>query len=346
MHLDQYIQDHDLASTVIINTLTRYNVPVFHPRVIGTYLRLTLKLIKNLPKVESVLITGSQGFISSIGCFFIFIAKFIYNNKVSVYVHGGGYDQYYLSRGRFFQGILKNLLNRADNFIVQSKQLGDALSSDFSNLSILPNWTKISEIRKLAVSKDSAPKPFSPDLIRFIYCGEIREEKGITELILAFRDIWKRIKESNRRVTLDLFGQINPAFQEEFESLLNDVDDANVQYGGYLNHSDLMAKLTEFDGLILPTYLPTEGYPGVIIEAMSVGLPIVTTRWRAIPEIVIDGRNGLLSEPKDHTSLLENIIKLALDDDLRFSMGNNALTEAEKFDTETVLPVLCDLIGL
>lgn len=345
-HLDQYILDQNLADTVIINTLTRYNLPVYHPQVIGTYLKLTLQLIRSLPKTDLVLITGSQGFISTIGIVFAFITKSVFNKKVSIYVHGGGYDQYYQSRSQFSQRILKRILNKADNLIVQTRQLGDALSTEFSNLAIIPNWTKISDIQNNIIKNDPEAFLTSSDLVRFVFCGELRKEKGIQELLMAFRDIQEKLIDTGRRVSLDLFGQINPAFQELFKSLMIKSGNGNIQYNGYLDHSDLMGKLAEFDVLILPTFLPTEGYPGVIIEAMSVGLPILTTRWRAIPEIVIDGKNGLLSEPKDQAGLLENIIKLTLNDELRSELGANARKEAEKFDAGAVLPVLCNLIGL
>ncbi len=345
-HLDNFIQDQELADTIIINTLTRYNLPIYHPRVIGTYLKLTLQLIRSLPGVDAVLITGSQGFISSIGSLFSWISKVVFKKRVSVYAHGGGFDQFFFSKGVLAQRWIQWNLNRADHFIVQTRQLGDALKPKFSNLSIIPNWTKIHEIKELSKARDGSDPAGRGNTVRYIYCGEIRKEKGIQELILAFKDLQKKLADSNRRATLDLYGQTNPNFQDIFDGLLKDAQDANVHYQGYLDHSDLMSKLADYDVLILPTYLPTEGYPGVIIEAMSVGLPVLTTRWRALPEIVVDGKNGLLAEPMNREDLVEKLVTLTLDDELRKALGSKAFQEADQFDTEVVLPGLCSLIGL
>ena len=48
---------------------------------------------------------------------------------------------------------------------------------------------------------------------------------------------------------------------------------------------------------MLPTFYEGEGYPGAIIEAFSLGLPVISTHWKAIPEIVKDQQTGILIEP-------------------------------------------------
>jgi glycosyltransferase involved in cell wall biosynthesis len=53
-------------------------------------------------------------------------------------------------------------------------------------------------------------------------------------------------------------------------------------------------KLAQYDLLLLPSY--REGYPGIIIEALSVGIPVVSTRVGGIPEIIECEHNGLLVE--------------------------------------------------
>jgi len=67
-----------------------------------------------------------------------------------------------------------------------------------------------------------------------------------------------------------------------------------------------------------------EGLGLVILEAMSVGLPVVATNVGGIPEVVKDGYNGLLFEPRNWKDLAEKITFLLNDDEMRERMGKNA----------------------
>jgi colanic acid/amylovoran biosynthesis glycosyltransferase len=59
----------------------------------------------------------------------------------------------------------------------------------------------------------------------------------------------------------------------------------------------------------------------VLLEAMGAGLPIITTRWAAIPEIVEEGVNGLFAAEQDANDLAEKIVALANDPSLRARMS-------------------------
>jgi glycosyltransferase involved in cell wall biosynthesis len=74
------------------------------------------------------------------------------------------------------------------------------------------------------------------------------------------------------------------------------------------------------DILALPsTY--KEGLPKVILEAMAMGLPVVSTRLAGTPEVVIENVSGILCEPGDVDSLAAAIVRLGSDQDLRNRMG-------------------------
>jgi glycosyltransferase involved in cell wall biosynthesis len=115
---------------------------------------------------------------------------------------------------------------------------------------------------------------------------------------------------------------------------------------GPVTHEHLLAELRNHDVLVLPTKWPSEGHPGVVIEAMALGLPVIATRFRAIPEIVRDHENGLLCEPGDCASLARCIKEMALDRELRLELGVEARRSARRFDLHEVLPLFCRACGI
>ncbi|MFQ5772319.1 MAG: glycosyltransferase, partial [bacterium] len=92
--------------------------------------------------------------------------------------------------------------------------------------------------------------------------------------------------------------------------------------------------LAQYDVLILPTFWKGEGYPGVIIEAFMVNLPVIATSLKGIKEIVQDGKTGLLVEPRSIESLKNAILKLHSDKKLYKSLVQNIKKEKFKYSNE------------
>ena len=90
------------------------------------------------------------------------------------------------------------------------------------------------------------------------------------------------------------------------------------------------------DIFILPSY--NEGLPMSILEAMSYGLPVISTPVGGIPEIVKDGVNGYLIFPGDNEALAEKIELLAKNKELRLRMGQeNYKLVSQKYNAGTII---------
>ena len=86
------------------------------------------------------------------------------------------------------------------------------------------------------------------------------------------------------------------------------------------------------DILTLPS-LYKEGLPNVILEAMSMGLPVVSSRMAGVPEVIIEGETGYMTDVGNVEQFADAIDKLSADKDLMKEMGINARNMMkEKFD--------------
>ena len=141
-------------------------------------------------------------------------------------------------------------------------------------------------------------RPLSPDRLasdttsatRFVYIGHIKPSKGIRELLSAASIL-------GSEAIINVYGPLQDGFEaHDFTGC--------VHYGGEVAPAAISRVISQHDVLVLPTYYCGEGYPGVILEAFAAGLPVITTRWQSIPEIVT-AENGILVEPRSAVELSE-----------------------------------------
>ena len=108
---------------------------------------------------------------------------------------------------------------------------------------------------------------------------------------------------------------------------------------------DVSSLLACCDLFVLPSW--AEGLPNCVLEAMAARLPVVATRVGGIPELIEDGRNGLLVPPKDPAALAAAIRRLLEDSSLADKLAQGAQERARtEFSFERLLSELDQLYGL
>jgi glycosyltransferase involved in cell wall biosynthesis len=100
----------------------------------------------------------------------------------------------------------------------------------------------------------------------------------------------------------------------------------NIIFAG--QRSDVYDIISACDVTAVPSL--SEAFGRVIIEAMACGKPVVGSNVGGIPEIIEDGRTGILVQPKDEKALADALGSLISDRDLARSMGNSGKLRAER----------------
>lgn len=159
---------------------------------------------------------------------------------------------------------------------------------------------------------------------RVLYLGHVIPTKGISELI----DAWVIIDNSAWELMI-----AGPCEQSYVKELLAKVDmhRTPVHFVGQKSHDEAMALMMTAEIFVLPSY--TEGFPNVILEAMSLGKPIIATNVGAIPDMLQYSKNescGVIIEPKNAQSLVSALRQLISTPDLRFALGKKAREKVEK----------------
>jgi glycosyltransferase involved in cell wall biosynthesis len=105
-------------------------------------------------------------------------------------------------------------------------------------------------------------------------------------------------------------------------------------------------KMTEFleKSKIFVLNTSFESFSFQVVEAMNVGIPVITTRIGNLSEIITDGKEGILVEPNNKKEIIDNIKKLAQNKDFYEEIIKNAKIKAQKFSIENTLNNLEQLL--
>lgn len=174
--------------------------------------------------------------------------------------------------------------------------------------------------------------------IRVTMIARAIRHKGVHEFIDAAAILGQKYPD----VSFQFVGSPDPgnrfSVTEEFMRA-----QTSVHYLGQQNN--IRHILSQSDIFVLPSY--REGLPRTSLEAMSMGLPIVTTDVVGCRETVTEGVNGFLIPPKNAQALAEAIEKLLLDSGLRLRMGKAGREKAvREFDIAQIIDRHLQVYGL
>lgn len=178
---------------------------------------------------------------------------------------------------------------------------------------------------------------------RLMSVGRLIEKKGFDFLIKACA----LLKGNRVKFHLDLIGEGKErrALEKLAKSL--GIED-EIAFIGALTHEELKQYYFSADIFVLPSVVAADGdqdgIPNVLLEAMAMGVPVISTRVSAIPELIKDGETGILARERDDKSFCEAIIKVINSGELRSNIIDNArLKVKEEFNLQDSVDKLYSL---
>lgn len=162
-----------------------------------------------------------------------------------------------------------------------------------------------------------AAKIRKPDTFTFVFVGRLVRDKGINELIAAF----ERLKKEYPNIRLLLVGRQEPELDPLKPETIAKINN-NKYIEAVGQQSDVRPWLAASDVFVFPSY--REGFPNVVIEAGAMGLPSIVTDINGSREIIIEGKNGSIIQPRDAEAIYYAMKRMITKPDKAKKMGTNA----------------------
>jgi glycosyltransferase involved in cell wall biosynthesis len=291
-------------------------------RDISRAFRIFGRLFVMLPRTDMLMLWTNSSFLCTAGIVVLRLAR-LFGKPFVVKLFGTGLADMLGRVGALRRRLVVASLQRAKLVLFQTKDLHEwslrELGGGQADIMLLPNFLPDRYLRPLPESRDPSG--------RCIFVGQIKREKGVFDIIEAIG--------GRREISCDFYGPIVDRDRERFlsEVCMSDV----VSYRGIAEPDDIMDIIARYDILLLPTYHTGEGYPAVILEAYAAGVPVITSRWRSIPDIVEDGVTGLIVPPESPGDLSRAIDRLVSDPGLYRAIRESAHGVALSFSEKRIV---------
>lgn len=196
---------------------------------------------------------------------------------------------------------LRRLVRVSQGHIVLDRRFMHVLENIGGQAFLLPNF-----VEDAILQHRNGKRKTASERVRVLFVGQVVMRKGCVELLEAARQV--------PEADFVLLGIVHADMDEHVRNL-----PANVDVLDQVPHGVVLDEMKASDIFVLPSW--SEGFPMAVLEAMAVRLPVVATRVAASPDVIEDGKGGILVNRRDVAALVSALRTLMNDPARRERMG-------------------------
>jgi glycosyltransferase involved in cell wall biosynthesis len=287
-------------------------------------------------------------------CVMIWLAT-MFGHRLIVHLKGGNYGNFYASQPAWLRALVRTTLRRTDRILVLGERLRSMFDFDprlADRIRVVPNG--LPDDREPRLEGKALPAP-GEGPVRILFLSNLVESKGWLDVLEAVRMLRDEFGE---RIRCDFHGLFltNPAddaritsaehARETFDAYVRrHALEGTVAYGGVASGEQKRTVLADAHFFVLPTQYSNEGQPVSIIEAMAHANVVLSTDFRAIPDLVAHGETGELV-PYGDPAVLAGAIAALIRDPERYGRMSRAAVQrfrrrfTRRSHLDTILPHL------
>ena len=250
-------------------------------------------------------------------CIYVLCLK-IYGVKRIVHLHGKGINE--KTKNLFLKYLYKWFFKNSKIIHLSKRLIYDLEGiANTRDIFILPNGTE-SLFQESICDEENVKK--NNEKLNLLYFSNFIKSKGIHDFLKAC----SLLNKQNYEFNILLIGNYTKIFSKTYLfKLINNLNlHDHILHIGPAFGLEKKRLLSIADILIFPTFYDKECFPLVILEAMSLKIPIISTNEGAIEEIIDHNKSGFIVEKRDVISIASKIKTLMENPKLRYSMAKNA----------------------
>lgn len=221
-------------------------------------------------------------------------------------VHWGSFERLFRRLdGRYSSRFLRR---RVDRFVFLSDRLADRCAEwiPSSQRAVVPNTVDREAIPSAAEVERARERRIEHGGIRLLFLSNMTASKGYEDVLKAV-DL---LRDEPFHCTADFVGRWESS--EQRRSFLRAISERELKdrvtcHGPITSRERIRDFYLEADLFVLPTYYATEAFPLTILEALSAGTPVITTRHAGIPDMVRENREARFVPPRSPRSIAQAV---------------------------------------
>ncbi|MGC9397909.1 MAG: glycosyltransferase family 4 protein [Anaerolineae bacterium] len=250
---------------------------------------------------------------------------------IPVVVHLHGSDVFVAERYRIFQPVVRLIFHRVCQVIACSADLAQRatiLGLASEKVTVIPYGVDLKRYAPSISTQCSRAELGLEDGFYYILAmGRLVYKKGFEYLIRAIPEVIERFPDT--RFVIAGEGDLSTDLIALARSL--GVQD-HIIFPGHVFWDQTPCYYAAADIVVVPSVRDdsgnVDGLPNVLLESMAMGRPIIASEIAGIPEVIEDGKNGILVQPKNVAVLAQTVCRLLEDSSLRQRLGRSARATA------------------